>query len=100
MSFRRGLLSFAGIVGVGVVLRYTIVPDEEQLLARLSPELRAEHERHKAQRRANHDAVMAQMLESARSDRPIWDVARRSAPADSDGQHGGGGGSGSGDAAE
>ncbi|KAJ2776023.1 assembly factor cbp4 [Coemansia javaensis] len=75
MSFRRGLVAFVGVVGTGVLLRYTIVPDEQQLLARLSPELRADHERRKAQRREHHDAVMAQILESAKADRPIWDVS-------------------------
>ncbi|KAJ2692467.1 assembly factor cbp4 [Coemansia spiralis] len=87
MSFRRGVLAFAGIVGAGVVLRYTIVPDEEQMLARLSPELRAEHERRSAQRRANHDAIMAQMLESAQSDKPIWSTARPAAENGSTKRH-------------
>ncbi|KAJ1943770.1 assembly factor cbp4 [Linderina macrospora] len=74
MSFRRGLFAVGGIMGVAVLLRYTIVPDEEKILKSMSPELRAEYERNKEKRRAQHDAIMAQILENAKSDKPIWDV--------------------------
>ncbi|KAJ1667588.1 assembly factor cbp4 [Coemansia sp. RSA 1646] len=76
MSSRRaGIFAFAGIMGVAVLLRYTIVPDEEKLLRELSPELRAELERNKEKRRETHDAIMKQMIENSKSDKPIWDVA-------------------------
>ncbi|KAJ1795560.1 assembly factor cbp4, partial [Coemansia sp. RSA 2399] len=74
MSARRaGILAFAGIMGVGVLLRYTVVPSEEKLMSRLSPEVRAELEKNKEKRRANHEAIMEQMIESSKSDKPIWD---------------------------
>ncbi|KAJ2351142.1 hypothetical protein GGF43_004120, partial [Coemansia sp. RSA 2618] len=65
MMRKVGLASFAGIMGVAVLLRYTIVPDEEKLLKSLSPETRAAHERNKEQRREQHEKIMAQMIESA-----------------------------------
>ncbi|KAJ2380099.1 hypothetical protein GGI23_007856, partial [Coemansia sp. RSA 2559] len=74
MSARRaGILAFAGIMGVAVMLRYTIVPSEENLMSKLSPELRAEMEKNKDKRRANHVAIMEQMIDSSKSDKPIWD---------------------------
>ncbi|KAJ2795439.1 assembly factor cbp4 [Coemansia guatemalensis] len=75
MSFKRGLLSVGGIMGVAVLLRYTIVPDEDKMLKSLSPELRAEYERNKSKRREQHDAIMAQVMENAKSDKPIWEVS-------------------------
>ncbi|KAJ2618092.1 assembly factor cbp4 [Coemansia sp. RSA 1365] len=84
MSFKRGLLSVGGIMGVAVLLRYTIVPDEEKVLKSLSPELRAEYERNKVKRREQHDAIMAQMMENAKSDKPIWDVSPPKPKSDSD----------------
>ncbi|KAJ1808612.1 assembly factor cbp4 [Coemansia sp. RSA 2599] len=75
MSFRKGVISFVGIMGVAVLLRYTIVPDEDQMIRKMSPELRADYERNKEKRREQHDAIMKQILDNAKSDKPIWDVA-------------------------
>ncbi|KAI7823938.1 CBP4-domain-containing protein [Kickxella alabastrina] len=74
MSFRRGMISFAGIMGVAVLLRCTIVPDEEKILRSMSAEVRADYERNKDKRREQHDAIMAQIIENSKSDKPIWDV--------------------------
>ncbi|KAJ2015582.1 assembly factor cbp4, partial [Coemansia sp. S610] len=76
MSFRKSIITVTSIMGVAVLLRYTIVPDEEKILKSLSPELRAEHERNKHKRREQHDAIMAQIIENSKSDKPIWDVGR------------------------
>ncbi|KAJ2810068.1 assembly factor cbp4 [Coemansia furcata] len=75
MSFRKGIIAVTGIMGVAVLLRYTIVPDEDKMIRSLSPELRAEYERNKGKRREQHDAIMAQILENSKSDKPIWDVS-------------------------
>ncbi|KAJ1993945.1 assembly factor cbp4 [Coemansia sp. RSA 1358] len=75
MALRLGLLAFGGIMGTALLLRYTIVPDEEKMLKSLSPEVRAEYERNKDQRRRSHDAVMKQIVDSSKSDRPIWDTS-------------------------
>ncbi|KAJ2438418.1 assembly factor cbp4 [Coemansia sp. RSA 2424] len=75
MSFRKGLVAVTGIMGVAVLLRYTIVPDEDKMIRSLSPELRAEYERNKHKRREQHDAIMTQIIENSKSDRPIWDVS-------------------------
>ncbi|KAJ2380458.1 hypothetical protein H4S02_006679 [Coemansia sp. RSA 2611] len=72
-----GIASFVGIMGTALLLRYTIVPDEDRLLKRLSPETRAAYERSKDQRREQHEKIMAQMVESAKSDRPIWERTER-----------------------
>ncbi|KAJ1846026.1 hypothetical protein LPJ73_004657 [Coemansia sp. RSA 2703] len=71
-------------MGIAVLLRYTIVPDEDKMLRSMSTEIRAEYERNKEKRRAQHDAIMSQMLENAKSDKPIWDVSP-SAPSASSG---------------
>ncbi|KAJ2720146.1 hypothetical protein GGI07_004790 [Coemansia sp. Benny D115] len=82
MSLRRGMLAFAGIMGVAVLLRYTIVPDEDKILRNMSAEVRAEYERNKDRRRQQHDAIMAQIIENAKSDKPVWDTRPRpAAPA-------------------
>ncbi|KAJ2470084.1 hypothetical protein EV174_006162, partial [Coemansia sp. RSA 2320] len=80
MSFRKGLFSFVGIMSVAVLLRYTIVPDEDKMLRSLSPELRAEYERNKEKRREQHDAIMSQIVENSKSDKPIWDVSPSKRP--------------------
>ncbi|KAJ2080144.1 hypothetical protein GGI16_007656, partial [Coemansia sp. S142-1] len=71
----QGLVAVTGIMGVAVLLRYTIVPDEDKMIRSLSPELRAEYERNKDKRREQHDAIMAQIIENSKSDKPIWDVS-------------------------
>ncbi|KAJ1948318.1 hypothetical protein EC988_005225 [Linderina pennispora] len=76
------------IMGVAVLLRYTIVPDEEKILKSMSPELRAEYERNKEKRRAQHDAIMAQIIENSKSDKPIWDVKPAPAPVSDGGSAG------------
>ncbi|KAJ2842642.1 hypothetical protein IWW36_005831 [Coemansia brasiliensis] len=75
MMRKVGIASFVGIMGTALLLRYTIVPDEEKMLKSLSPETRAEYERNKEQRRAQHEKIMAQMMDSAKSDQPIWKSA-------------------------
>ncbi|KAJ1743167.1 histone chaperone [Coemansia sp. RSA 1085] len=75
MMRKVGIASFVGIMGTALLLRYTIVPDEEKMLKSLGPETRAEYERNKEQRRQQHEKIMAQMMESAKSDQPIWKSA-------------------------
>ncbi|KAJ2450318.1 histone chaperone [Coemansia sp. RSA 2336] len=78
MMRKVGIASFVGIMGTALLLRYTIVPDEEKMLRSLGPETRAEYERNKEQRRQQHEKIMAQMMDSAKSDQPIWKSAASS----------------------
>lgn len=82
-AFKKGLLAVGGIMSVAVLLRYTIVPDEDQLLKRMSPELRAEYERTREARRRQHEQTMSHIIDNAKSDKPIWDVDPSKPPKDS-----------------
>ncbi|KAJ2518824.1 assembly factor cbp4 [Coemansia sp. RSA 2049] len=74
----RALLTVGGIMGAALVMRYTIVPSEEQMLSRISPELRAEYERNKGKRRDAHEEIMKRIMEDSKSDKPIWLAAAAS----------------------
>ncbi|CAK9435752.1 uncharacterized protein LODBEIA_P04550 [Lodderomyces beijingensis] len=72
--YRWARVYFAGgcLVGLGVVLWYTIRPTEEQLIASFSPEIRADYERNKALREQEQQRLMEIVKQTSASNDPIW----------------------------
>lgn len=61
-----------GIVGLGVLLFKFTVPTEEELLQKMSPEIRAQVERNRELRQEEQRLLMEIAKKSAKSDEPIW----------------------------
>lgn len=61
-----------GIVGLGVVLFKFTVPTEEELLQKMSPEIRAQVEKNRELRQEEQRILMEIAQKSAKSDQPIW----------------------------
>lgn len=61
-----------GIIGLGVFLYKFTVPTEEQLLQRMSPEIRAQVEKNRELRQKEQEMLMEIVQKTAKSDQPIW----------------------------
>lgn len=76
----------AGIIATGVLLYTYTVPSEEQLVARLSPEIRAEYERNRHLRQQEQMEVMRIARQTAASDEPIWKTGKIRSPLEKEGR--------------
>ncbi|KAJ1678029.1 assembly factor cbp4 [Spiromyces aspiralis] len=74
MSRVRAFVYSASVIGVGYVLLQTIVPNEEQILNSLSPQLKIEYLRNKQKRIEDERRMLETIKENAHSDRPIWQI--------------------------
>lgn len=74
----------SGIVGTGVLLYKFTVPTDEELIARFSPEVRANYERNKALRQKEQEELMKIARETAKSNDPIWKTGRIGSPFERD----------------
>ncbi|OBA23674.1 CBP4-domain-containing protein [Metschnikowia bicuspidata var. bicuspidata NRRL YB-4993] len=72
------------IVGTGVLLFKYTVPTDEELIARFSPEIRAEYERNKALRQKEQEELMKIVQETSKSNDPIWKTGRLPSPFEKD----------------
>lgn len=61
-----------GIIGLGVFLFKFTVPTEEELLQKMSPEIRAQVERNRELRQQEQAMLMEIVKKTADSDQPIW----------------------------
>ncbi|KAG0687434.1 assembly factor cbp4 [Pichia californica] len=61
-----------GIIGLGVILYNFTVPTDEELLSRMSPEIRADVEKHRELRQQEQKVLMDIAKKTAASDKPIW----------------------------
>ena len=61
-----------GIIGLGVFLFKFTVPTEEELLQKMSPEIRAQVERNRELRQQEQAMLMDIVKKTADSDQPIW----------------------------
>lgn len=73
-----------GIVGTGVLLYTYTVPTEEELIARFSPEVRANYEKNKALRQKEQEELMKIARETANSNDPIWKTGKIASPFERD----------------
>ena len=58
--------------GTGVLFWYTIRPTDEQLIARFSPEVKADYERNKELRQQEQKRLIEIVKETSSSSDPIW----------------------------
>ncbi|KAL0082056.1 hypothetical protein J3Q64DRAFT_1721509 [Phycomyces blakesleeanus] len=62
-----------GIIATGYALMKLTVPDEEQMRARLRPELQREYDIARAKSKEKHLALMEHMREASETSRPAWE---------------------------
>ncbi|CCH40597.1 Assembly factor CBP4 [Wickerhamomyces ciferrii] len=62
----------ASIVGFGVVAYLYATPTDEELINRLSPELRAQYERERGLRRKEQEELIKIVKQTSASQDPIW----------------------------
>ncbi|CDK24954.1 unnamed protein product [Kuraishia capsulata CBS 1993] len=84
IMWKKFILYGGGIVGSGVLLYKFTTPTEEQLIARLSPELRAEYENNRQFRQQEQQELMKIVQETAASSEPIWKTGSIVSPWDRD----------------
>ncbi|KAH3661679.1 hypothetical protein OGAPHI_006529 [Ogataea philodendri] len=82
LLWKRSLLTGGGIIGTGVLLYIFTTPTEEQLVAKLSPELRADYERNKELRQREQQMLMEIVKQTAASNEPIWKTGSLVSPWD------------------
>ncbi|KAG7693165.1 hypothetical protein KL930_004750 [Ogataea haglerorum] len=84
LLWKRSLITGGGIIGSGVLLYIFTTPTEEQLIAKLSPELRADYERNKELRRKEQEMLMEIVKQTAASNDPVWKTGPIASPWDRD----------------
>ncbi|AMD22801.1 HHR032Cp [Eremothecium sinecaudum] len=72
------------IIGSGVLLFKYTTPTDEELIERLSPELRQQYEREKNLRQAEQQTLMKIVQETAKSNDPIWKTGPIKSPFERD----------------
>ncbi|KAJ8139528.1 hypothetical protein OY671_007261 [Metschnikowia pulcherrima] len=83
-KWARMLGTGVSIVGTGVLLFKYTVPSDEELIARFSPEIRAEYERGKSLRQKEQEELMKIAQETAKSNDPIWKTGKIASPFEKD----------------
>lgn len=74
----------SGIVGTGVLLYNFTVPTDEELIAKFSPEVRANYEKNKELRQKEQEELMKIARETAKSNDPIWKTGKIASPFERD----------------
>lgn len=74
------------IIGTGVLLFKYTTPTDEELIARFSPEVRANYEKNKALRQKEQQELMLIAQETAKSNDPIWKAGRIKSPFEKEGR--------------
>lgn len=72
------------IIATGVLLFKYTVPTDEELIARFSPEIRADYERNKALRQKEQQELMKIAQQTAQSSDPIWMTGKITLPFEKD----------------
>lgn len=72
IMLKQTLIWGGGIIGLGVFLFKFTVPTDEELLSRMSPEIRAQVEKNRELRQQEQQMVMEIAKKTAASDKPIW----------------------------
>jgi hypothetical protein len=72
IMLKQTLIWGGGIIGLGVLLFKFTVPTEEELLQRMSPEIRARVERNRELRQEEQKMLMEIVKKTAKSDQPVW----------------------------
>lgn len=72
------------IVGTGVLLYKYTTPTEEELISRLSPELRLQYEREKKLRQKEQEELVKIVKQTSASNDPIWKTGSIKSPWERD----------------
>lgn len=72
LMLKHTLIWGGGIIGLGALLFKFTVPTEEELLSKMSPEIRAQVEKNRELRQQEQKMVMEIAQKTAKSDEPIW----------------------------
>lgn len=83
---RVGVVGFSIIATGSLLFKYT-VPTDEQLIAKFSPEIRAEYERNREVRQKEQQELMKIAKETAASNDPIWKTGKIKSPFEKDGRN-------------
>lgn len=83
---RIGVIGFSIIATGSLLFKYT-VPTDEQLIARFSPEIRADYERNRKLRQMEQQELMQIAQETAASDEPIWKTGSIKSPFEKEGRN-------------
>lgn len=85
-KWARVWVTGASIVGTGVFLFKYTVPTDEELIAKFSPEIRADYERNKSLRQKEQQELMKIVQETAKSNDPIWKTGKIKSPFEKEGR--------------
>lgn len=83
-AYLRGLLYGSGIIATGVILFKYTTPTDEELIARFSPEIRADYEKNKALRQQEQKELMELVKKTTASNDPIWKTGKIGSPFERD----------------
>ena len=72
MMIKHSVIWGGGIIGLGVLLFKFTVPTDEELLSRMSPEIRAQVEKNRELRQREQELLMEIVKKSSKSNEPIW----------------------------
>lgn len=72
IMLKHTLIWGGGIIGLGVLLFKFTVPTDEELLSKMSPEIRAQVEKNRELRQQEQRMVMEIAQKTAKSGQPIW----------------------------
>lgn len=86
--YRWARVYFAGfsIVAFGVLSYKYLTPTDEQLISRLSPELRAQYEKEKGLRRKEQEELIKIVKQTSASNDPIWMTGSIQSPFEKHGE--------------
>lgn len=73
-------MASVGIMGTGLLLYNFTTPTDEELISRLSPELKQEYYKNRELRRQEQAALMEIVKKTSKSDDPIWKTGELAAP--------------------
>lgn len=80
----RVYVTGAAIIGTGVLLYKYTVPTDEELIARFSPEIRADYERNRKLRQQEQQELMKIVKETYKSNDPVWKTGPIKSPFEKD----------------
>ncbi|QPG74793.1 hypothetical protein FOA43_002127 [Brettanomyces nanus] len=81
---KKSLIWGGGIIGLGVVLFKFTTPSPEQMLAQMSPELRADVEKNRELRMKEQEELIKVVKRTSASNDPIWKTGDIQSPWDPD----------------
>lgn len=86
--YRWARVYFTGscIIGFGVLCFKYTVPTDEELIARFSPEVRADYERNKELRHKEQEELMKIVKQTSASNDPIWKTGYIKSPFEKEGR--------------